>query len=146
LRSLKDRWLLARQLSARDWLTLVEAWWVLLGFYLASRHMSFERLENPNRLAPEKAADSLNALVFAGQLQKLVEIASRLHLLSMTCLIQALTLHWMLNRRGIPSRLCIGARKNSTGIGAHAWVEIQGHAIGQDEAINENFNVLKSPV
>jgi hypothetical protein len=49
-----------------------------------------------------------------------------------------------LGRRGIPSRLCIGANKSSMGIRAHAWVEVEGQAIGEPEDIVERFKILGS--
>jgi len=48
----------------------------------------------------------------------------------------------MLARRGIASRLRIGVRKESNGAGgivAHAWVEVDGVALGEPEAIAERF-------
>jgi hypothetical protein len=146
LKSLKGKLFLARQFSARDWLAMAEAWWALLSFYLALHYVSLEHLADSKSPASEKADDSLDILDFAQRLQSLIGVASRLHLLPMTCLIRALTLHWMLDRRGIPSRLCIGANKMRERVNAHAWVEIQGRAIGEHETVNERFSVLKSAV
>jgi hypothetical protein len=55
-----------------------------------------------------------------------------------TCLTQALTLQWLLSRYGHPSRIHLGARRNSTGrFEAHAWVECEGRVvIGGAEAPN----------
>jgi hypothetical protein len=47
-----------------------------------------------------------------------------------TCLAQALTLQALLSREGYHSDLAIGvARDDTTGITAHAWVEIDGTVI-----------------
>jgi hypothetical protein len=47
-----------------------------------------------------------------------------------TCLAQALTLQVLLSREGIHSDLAIGvARDDTTGITAHAWLEIDGKLI-----------------
>ena len=49
---------------------------------------------------------------------------------SATCLAQALTLQALLSQKGIHSDLRIGvARDDTTGITAHAWVEIDGTVI-----------------
>jgi hypothetical protein len=61
----------------------------------------------------------------------------------MTCLPRALTLRRMLSRHAIPAQLRIGANKTSTGIIAHAWVELDGEAIGEPEDIAESFKVLQ---
>jgi hypothetical protein len=63
------------------------------------------------------------------QIQPLVEIAARHHLYPMTCLRQALTLQDMLARRGIPTQLCLGARKENGTLLAHAWLEFEGQPL-----------------
>jgi hypothetical protein len=142
-KSIQNKVSVARQLSLSEWLLLAEAWWVLFGFFLALRLGSLESLKKTFRVFGEKKVDPSGVLVFARKLQKLVFLASRLHLLSITCLVRACTLHWMLDRRGIPSRLCIGVNKSLVGINAHAWVEIMGQAIGEPEDIDQRFKVLE---
>ena len=144
LRSLKDKLLIARQLSLCDWLTLAEAWWTLLGFYLALHWVSYERLEPSQRLTSAEAADPARTLEVARRLQRLVELAARLHLLSMTCLVRAFTLRRMLHGRGIAAQLRIGAYKSLAEIRAHAWVEVEGQAIGEAEEVTDRFRVLSS--
>ena len=39
------------------------------------------------------------------------------------CLPRALAAHAMLRRRGIASRLCLGVKRKSGAVDAHAWVE-----------------------
>lgn len=140
-RSFKYKLLLGRQLSLRDWLALVEAWWGLLGFYLALRWVRFERLMAAPHPTSGKITDSVSTLAFARREQRLVGMAARLHLLSMTCLPQAFTLRWMLGRRGIPAQVRIGANKGCAGVHAHAWVEIEGQAI-ESEEITDRFKPL----
>jgi hypothetical protein len=75
----------------------------------------------------------------------LVSLAGRLHLPPMTCLPRALTLRRMLSRHAIPSKLRIGMNKAPTGMHAHAWVEVDGEAVGEPEDIADDFRVLQSP-
>jgi len=167
LKSLKHKARIAGQLSLLDWLAVLESWWVLLFFYFSLRWSSFERLSRSTpsyydeiSLSHASQWDSLQRLAY------LVSLASRLHFLPMTCLVRALTLRWILGRRGIQSRLCIGANKRSTtsevvlgtvpvlfggpvdkslnGIHAHAWVEVQGQVIGEPENIAGKFQLLAS--
>jgi Transglutaminase-like superfamily len=133
----------ASQFSLGDWLGLVEAWWALLGFSLALRQVNFERLEAFTRLTTEKSAVPADALAWAWRRQRLVSLAARLHLASMTCLPRALTLRWMASRRGIPAQLRIGMNKSSIGMLAHAWVEVQGESIGEPDDIADRFMVLQ---
>jgi hypothetical protein len=125
-----------------EWLLLLEAWWMLLIFYLALGWLSYDRLTIPAPLVNKKCAASFDDLVFAQRLQRLVGSASRLHLLSMTCLVQALSLRWMLSRRGIPAQLRLGVQKKLIGIHAHAWVELMEEPLGE-ENITERFHVLE---
>jgi hypothetical protein len=142
LKSLKDKALLARQLSLSDWLVLAEAWWLLLFFYLALRWTSYEHLIIPDHPILEKSSDPPHALFFAQQLQRLVGFASRLHLIPMTCLVKSLTLQKILYRRNIPAQVCIGVNKTLAEIHAHAWVEVKGDAVGELGDISERFKVL----
>ena len=146
-KSFKDKAFIAWQLSFSEWLLLAEAWWMLLAFSLVLRWVSYERLNTSTPPTTLEISDSSGCLAFAQRLQWLVGLASRLHLVSMTCMVRALTLRWMLIRRGIPVRLCIGVNKSKSlvGIHAHAWVEVMGQAIGESEDIDERFKVLKPP-
>jgi len=135
---------IARRLSPADWLVLAEAWWTLLGCYLALRRMSFETLATPVNSTPDEAPGLPDQVIPAERTGRLLGLASRLHLLPMTCLVRALALRRMLERRGIPARLQIGAGKTLNGIQAHAWVEVQGQAIGEPGDIPTRFATFKS--
>ena len=142
-KSFRNKLQTASQLSPVDWLGLLEAWWVLLGYSLAIRWVKFDRLKRFSLRNNNKMIVQADALTLAWGMQRLVSMAARLHLLSMTCLPRALTLQWMLGRRGIPTQLCIGINRSSTGMLAHAWVELAGRAIGEPEDITERFAVLQ---
>jgi hypothetical protein len=45
------------------------------------------------------------------------------------CLPTALVAQWMLRRRGIPSRLRLGIRRETSALAAHAWLEIDGKVV-----------------
>jgi hypothetical protein len=51
------------------------------------------------------------------------------------CFQRGLALHWMLRRRGIPSVLLYGVRRQGDELAAHVWVDVDGETvIGGDEA------------
>lgn len=51
------------------------------------------------------------------------------------CFQKGLAVHWMLRRRGIPSVLLYGARRDGEGLAAHVWVDVDGKTvIGGEEA------------
>jgi hypothetical protein len=52
------------------------------------------------------------------------------------CFQKGLAVHWMLRRRGIPSVLLYGARRDGDGLAAHVWVDVDGETvIGGEEAV-----------
>jgi hypothetical protein len=143
-KSFKHKAHLARQLSLSDWLVVVEAYWLLLLFYLALCWMSYERLMILPLPTSKKIPNSSHALIFAQQMQRLVGFASRLHLIPMTCLVKSLALQKILCERNIPAQVRIGARKIQAAIYAHAWVEVNGKPIGEADDIAQKFSVLES--
>jgi hypothetical protein len=50
-----------------------------------------------------------------------------------TCLPQSLTLWWILRRQGVEAELCMGVRRDSKCIIAHAWVVCNGVVVGESE-------------
>jgi hypothetical protein len=141
--SIRHKLQAAGRLSPGEWLGLAEAWWVLLGFNLALRRVSLERLERFTRPRPGKIAEVPDAVAWAWQSERVIRMAAGLHLLRMTCLHRALTLRWRLSRGGLASQLCIGVNRTATGRYAHAWVEMEGESIGESEDIAERFTTLR---
>lgn len=56
-----------------------------------------------------------------------------------TCLPRSLTLWYLLRRQGVPSDLHVGVRRESDTFAAHAWVEYQGRALGEGNAVRTRF-------
>jgi hypothetical protein len=129
-------------LSLWDLVAIMQSWWMLFGFYIALRWFKLDQLEEFTQPAFENVPVSVDALDWARHRQKMVSLAARLHLLSMTCLPRALTLRWILSKRAIPSHLRIGMSKFSTGMFAHAWVEVAGENLGEPEDITDKFQIL----
>jgi hypothetical protein len=63
----------------------------------------------------------LNRLVWA------VEVSGRYG--GASCLKQALTLQWLLSRRGVSTRLWLGVQSDEATLRAHAWLEHDGRVI-----------------
>ncbi|MEW5828586.1 MAG: lasso peptide biosynthesis B2 protein [Chloroflexota bacterium] len=142
--SFKRRLRLARQLSPADWLVLAEAWWALWGASLASSRMKIETLAAPPASLPDESPLRPEKIVLAQRTGRLLGLAARGHFLPMTCLVRALALYRLLERRGIPSRLRIGAARAGGGMRAHAWVEVEGRAVGESAGATERFAVFES--
>jgi len=70
------------------------------------------------------------------QARKLAEFASmagRHGLVDATCLRQSLLVYFLLRRKGLAPKLIIGVRRRDEVFDAHAWVELDGIALGQAE-------------
>ncbi len=80
------------------------------------------------------------ALAHAQRCAELMAIAGRRGLITATCLPQAITLCWYLQRHSLPARLRIGIRTSSVSLDAHAWVELQGIELGRNVSAYHPFN------
>ena len=61
-----------------------------------------------------------------------------------TCLRRSIVLEAVLCSQGRESALRIGVRRQGEGIAAHAWVELDGVALGEDRSALESFAVLEA--
>lgn len=71
-----------------------------------------------------------------------VDTAARYGVAHPTCLQRSLALWYLLGRVGVRSELRIGVRKTGEKFEAHAWVECDGAAVGELEALHEHYAVL----
>jgi hypothetical protein len=72
-----------------------------------------------------------------------VQLAARLAQGRITCLPRACALHWLLTWRGRDSRICFGVRADDRGLEAHAWVELDGVAVGETVTSGLRFIPLR---
>lgn len=73
----------------------------------------------PDRFAAAETVDAISRAV--------EEIGAKPWMRAL-CLPRALAAQAMLRRRGIASRLCLGAARDSEALAAHAWIEL-GHEV-----------------
>jgi hypothetical protein len=132
----------ARKLSRAEWGGFLQAWTLLLAVDLGLRLLPFPRLRA--WAAPKSDAYSQNisdeaARAQIRQVRARVAQAARNHLYPMTCLRRSLVLQRMLRRRGIPTELRLGVRKEDGTLQAHAWLEYQGQPVGEAEDLGEKY-------
>ncbi len=72
-----------------------------------------------------------------------VDVAARHHFLKVTCLRRALVLLALLERWGFMPELRLGVRREGPGLAAHAWVEIEGHVVGEPSDPEDRFSLLQ---
>lgn len=62
-----------------------------------------------------------------------------------SCLVRALALAELLARAGVPGSLIrLGVRRDGATMDAHAWVELDGRVIGDDQRVARRFTPLGS--
>ena len=76
----------------------------------------------------------------------MVRAAAREGLGRPNCLSRSLVLWWLLARQGFPAELRIGARKKDGALEAHAWVELAGRVLGEDDDPHAQFAAFEQPV
>ncbi len=96
--------------------------------YLRTRHFLLRRIA----VAGLHQADSAE-LARAERMAELLSIAGRHGLVSATCLRQSVLLEYWLKRQGLAAEIKIGVRKENTLFDAHAWVELNGIPLAQDD-------------
>lgn len=75
----------------------------------------------------------------AQRLAELASIAGRHGPITATCLRQSLLIYWLLRRRGFSPDFRIGVRKQAAILDAHAWIELEGRALGQASILHSPF-------
>jgi hypothetical protein len=129
------------QLSAREaWLLLQAA--VLLPMVRLALHLfTVSRLKDVRTNAREARMPHLPPQATA----RLVRVAAQRGLCRAKCLEQSLVLRWLLLRQGIDARIFFGARKENDEMQAHAWVEVDGVSLDEDDSTPPRFSPFEKP-
>ena len=75
----------------------------------------------------------------AARYARWIGVAARFHIVRARCLHRSLVLHRWLSREGLPSELRIGVRKETGQLRAHAWVDLDGQAVGESAQLLAAF-------
>ena len=126
-----------RRVLVQAALLLPLVWAALRVFGLARVHARLGATEAPN--SPSPAADP-------ARIGTLVNAAAGLPLVPATCLTRSLLLDWLLRRRGVPSELRIGVRREGSALDAHAWVECEGRPVNDAPDVGARFAAFDGPL
>jgi hypothetical protein len=91
----------------------------------------------------QPSADSAAETEQAGRIARLVSIAANHGPYRATCLRQSLALWWLLRRRGVAAELRLGVRKDQGELQAHAWVEHNGQALNDTQAVTASYAAFR---
>jgi hypothetical protein len=124
------------QLSPREFWVLAQAAALLPAVHLALKFVTVARLQS---LGARTALGSVSAEL-SQPTARMVRIAAGHGIYPAKCLEQSLVLRWLLQRQGIDARIFFGARKEDEQMEAHAWVEVNGVALNEEDDVHERFS------
>lgn len=93
---------------------------------LLSRFISLAALHEANKFQFARAERAAELIAMAG----------RHGLITATCLPQSVLLEYWLKRQNLAAEIKIGVRKADDLFDAHAWVELNGLALAQDDLVH----------
>jgi hypothetical protein len=93
------------------------------------RVLGYKRLLERIERRPAAEAVSARRLRRTRRFAGWLETASHRHVVRARCLHRSLALHAWLRRKGLPSELRIGVRKENGELRAHAWVVLAGEVV-----------------
>jgi hypothetical protein len=115
-------WRTFSRLTKAERLVALEAALGLTATWIALRTLGFRRWKR----VLESPAIRKKTSAPAAEVVRMEEAAARNLFFDTNCLEQSLVLWWLLQKRGVPADLLIGARKDANRFEAHAWVEFAG--------------------
>lgn len=138
-RSRRSRWQRLRDLSAAQWVGVVQTAGLLplvrfslwrRGFGVTSVRLA-ARSDGRIRSRPD---------TFTADLAEAVALVAGRPLIGSRCLARSLVLWFLLRRRGVDAVVVIGAATpEGTTLPAHAWVEVAGEPVNDRADIGEHF-------
>ena len=126
----------ALQLPPSELWVLAQAAVYMPAVRLALRFVSVARL---NAMATRSRLPSATIDATPKDIARLVSIAADHGIYQARCLEKSLVLRWLLARRGIHAQLAFGAYKAEGAMQAHAWVEIDGVPLNEDDGAHLDF-------
>jgi hypothetical protein len=124
-----------RRMTASDYRTALDTLLLAVCVEIALRVMPFSRLlHRLRRGQSDSAAVAHDASAEREylRLRRFVAVAYEILPFPATCLRRSLVLYGLLERRGVPSRFCVGVAKDGSGLAAHAWID--GDGVAHDAA------------
>jgi hypothetical protein len=96
-------------------------------------------LHSHSKARPDGVVTEQHVAVAIAKTARMVRSASQFGPFRATCLAQSLTLWLLLLQEDIPSVIKIGVRKKGERLEAHAWVERDGVALNETDALHQHY-------
>lgn len=135
------RW---RHLGWRDRLTVAGFACILPAISLSLRLLGYKRTRTVLERLPERPAVTPlppeQAVQLGHHWAHLARLGAQCTPANTSCLRQALLVHTLLRRRGLDPRIQFGVDGNGGSVDMHAWVELEGHPLGQTVLRHKPFH------
>lgn len=84
-----------------------------------------------------------NHIQVATGLHESVRLASRLLPFPCECVPRSIVLRDLLRKKGVDSNIKIGVKTANLNLQSHAWVEVFGEAIGENNDLKDSFKPIE---
>jgi hypothetical protein len=122
---------------------LLRAWASLPAIWLATRAFGWRRAQR--LLAPRARATTAQMLLSPWRAEELVRIASRHSWPANNCMARSQLLAREFTRAGVRHTMRLGSCREGTQLIAHAWVEVDGVALGEPPDVATRFPAWLPP-
>jgi len=130
-----------REFLAMSWpdrSVFIKAWFMLPAVAVGLRISGFSNVQKAVLAAPDSREQGTDP-ARARSIARLVDSAAHWNPAPASCLVRALVLCRLLQRRGIAAELRIGVAQPDGGFAAHAWVEHGGAALAEAGAASDRY-------
>jgi Transglutaminase-like superfamily len=141
--SLRHKWRKWQRLTVTERSLFLQATWMLPLVTIALRALSFRNtralLARLGSSPRTRVADKGERMEDLSRASYLVSLAAKHAIIPATCLPRALTLWWLLNRRGVEVELRVGMRISVGRLESHAWIESEGLPLNDWTEVRNDF-------
>lgn len=133
----------ACQIPLSQWLILAKSWFILLYVRLRMDLTPFASWKHwlvnaPGNMYKPLNDDDRNRIIAH---RRMINLASRYHIISANCLPKSITLKWLLGKHNINCEIVLGLKLDNRELHGHAWLQ------RNDVVLNDNDDVaLRYPV
>jgi hypothetical protein len=138
-----------RALSPLERNLFIRAWFMLSWYRLQLLTASRDRIARRTRraMAVDTGECDMAMVALARRQMAVLNRAAAYHVVNANCLVRAFTGIALLAKYGIHASLRIGvARAPGAELRAHAWLELGGHVISEDDGVRTRFAPMNDMV
>lgn len=142
LRSTRARWTAWRRCPRSERLAFLAAVTLIPLMAVSVRVFDFRRLGRWMRPSAGRRTTAVEQFAAIEEAVGAVARVGRHGPYAGNCLSRSLALWWLLDRRGVEAKLCLGVRMEEGRLTAHAWIECGGRVLNDAIDVASRFSLL----